>query len=87
MVGVRKVWRRADASRGPQGSVSLPASFLSGAFAGTLATLLTHPFDVAKTRIQVVRLPGDGGYSLLSVISLSQLALPVGLQGLGCGGF
>lgn len=31
----------------------LATSFLSGSFAGTIATFFTHPFDVGKTRLQI----------------------------------
>jgi solute carrier family 25 protein 39/40 len=52
--------------------VPLAASFFSGACAGTLASLLTHPFDVAKTRIQTsfvrhshLRPPADTTWGVL----------------------
>jgi solute carrier family 25 protein 39/40 len=40
-------------------STTLADSFVAGAVSGAIAALLTTPFDVGKTRQQVLRHPGD----------------------------
>lgn len=57
----RERYRRRSRSRSRQGNTgTLVDSFVAGAASGAVAALVTTPFDVGKTRQQVVRYGGDG---------------------------
>lgn len=56
----RERYRRRSRSRSRQGNTTtLIDSFVAGAVSGAVAAFVTTPFDVGKTRQQVVRYGGD----------------------------
>ncbi|CAN0227832.1 unnamed protein product, partial [Phaeothamnion confervicola] len=69
---------RAAAVDGGANSISgegaIMRAFVGGAGAGSLATVLTHPFDVLKTRQQVVLEEAGGAMAAAGRSSLQQLA-------------
>lgn len=66
-------------------SLSIPlVAFISGAISGTTAALLTHPFDVAKTRRQTLVL-SQGGIPKNTVTFLRHLVRTEGLSAIFAG--
>eukprot|EP01012_Entosiphon_sulcatum_P065208 TRINITY_DN94096_c0_g1_i1.p1 TRINITY_DN94096_c0_g1~~TRINITY_DN94096_c0_g1_i1.p1 ORF type:complete len:336 (+),score=29.47 TRINITY_DN94096_c0_g1_i1:29-1009(+) len=68
----------------PETNAPLWVNFVSGATSGTVAALLTHPFDIAKTQIQA-RLLAHSGPSLKTFHVIENLVRDHGWRGLTVG--
>ena len=68
--------RRADSRSRQNHTTTLLDSFIAGATSGAVASVVTTPFDVGKTRQQVYRHSGDAPASSAAAESASQVLRP-----------
>jgi solute carrier family 25 protein 39/40 len=77
-----EAWKDSLARRGHQGA---SAAFISGAFSGVTAALITSPADVLKTRRQAFIMSSNGAHSVQTGTLLLQIIRTEGPSALFAG--